>query len=64
MIFFLYLIYKGVTWINYCLVAAPAISIPFIYLSKEEYRRSNLDNTLESSIEKSLLINEGCDEEV
>jgi len=50
---------------NYCLVLAPAVSIPFIYLSKEEYRRSNLDNTLETSMENSLLINaDGCDEEV
>lgn len=55
----------GVTWMNYCLVLAPAVSIPFIYLSKEEYRRSNLDNTLETSMDNSLLINaDGCDEEV
>ena len=40
---------------NYCLVAAPAISLPFVFMAKEEYRRSSLDK--ECSGEKSLLIN-------
>lgn len=40
---------------NYCLVAAPAISLPFVFVAKEEYRRSSLDK--ECSGDKSLLIN-------
>lgn len=45
----------GVTWMNYCLVAAPAISLPFVFVAKEEYRRSSLDK--ECSGDKALLIN-------
>jgi len=41
---------------NYCLVAAPAVSLPFVFMAKEEYRRSSLDK--ESVIsDRSLLIN-------
>jgi hypothetical protein len=40
---------------NYCLVAAPAVSLPFVFLAKEEYRRSSLDK--ECVEDKSLLIN-------
>lgn len=39
----LVLVGLGVTWMNYCLVAAPAISLPFVFMAKEEYRRSRLD---------------------
>ena len=45
----------GVTWMNYCLVAAPAISLPFVFMAKEEYRRSSLDK--ECVEDRSLLIN-------
>lgn len=40
---------------NYCLVAAPAVSLPFVFMAKEEYRRSSLDK--ECVEDKSLLIN-------
>lgn len=41
---------------NYCLVTAPAISLPFVFLAKEEYRRSSIDK--ECNEERSLLIND------
>ncbi|KZS19268.1 Disrupted in renal carcinoma protein 2 [Daphnia magna] len=54
----------GVTWMNYCLVAAPAVSLPFVFLAKEEYRRSSLDK--ECAGDRSLLVNStlGCNEEM
>lgn len=56
----------GVTWMNYCLVAAPVVSLPFVYLTKEEYRRSYLDAE-PAAVEKdrSLLVNgDGQDDEI
>lgn len=49
---------------NYCLVAAPAVSLPFVFLAKEEYRRSSLDK--ECAGDRSLLVNStlGCNEEM
>ncbi len=51
---------------NYCLVAAPVVSLPFVYLTKEEYRRSYLDAE-PAAVEKdrSLLVNgDGQDDEI
>lgn len=50
----------GVTWINYCLVAAPAAALPFVYKVKEDYRRSDLDKT--SSEDKHSLLGQAEDE--
>lgn len=53
----------GVNWMNYCLAAAPAISLPFVFMTKEEYRRSDLDK--DSNSDNSLLINaETFDDEI
>jgi len=50
----------GVSWINYCLVAAPAAALPFVYKANEDYRRSNLDkNSVE---DKCPLISQSEDE--
>ena len=54
------IIYSGVSWINYCLVAAPAAALPFVYKANEDYRRSNLDkNSVE---DKCPLISQSEDE--
>lgn len=43
---------------NYCLVAAPAVSLPFVFKVKEEYRRSSLDkdSTVSDLSDRSLLL--------
>ena len=48
---------------NYCLVAGPAVSLPFVFMAKEEYRRSNLDFDSDQK-ERSLLINSGLEDEI
>lgn len=35
---------------NYCLVAAPAAALPFVFMAKEEYRRSRLDSKMTRAI--------------
>lgn len=50
----------GVSWINYCLVAAPAAALPFVFKANEDYRRSNLDK--KSSGDKCPLFSQSEDE--
>ena len=48
---------------NYCLAAAPAISLPFVFMAKEEYRRSDLDKN--SNSDNLLVINDATlDDEI
>lgn len=49
---------------NYCLVAAPAISLPFVFLAKEEYRRSSLDKECAGDKSALLINNSGYEDEI